>query len=160
MASGTHSIANAQGTAASDQFASVAWSRWSRCESSFSLLFVPAVPGVFAVAEEITATSDAAEFGCRRMLAVLQVGKTDDLARGLSRLFAPGSSLRDRLAHSRCYIRYAVVPDAEQRDAVAAALSRWLAAGTAEPAPLPAPLRVSAPPAPPTARKPEFPSGF
>ena len=30
------------------------WSRWFRCESHHSLLFVPSQPGVFAVAEEIT----------------------------------------------------------------------------------------------------------
>ena len=29
------------------------WSRWFRCESHHSLLFVPSKPGVFAVAEEI-----------------------------------------------------------------------------------------------------------
>jgi hypothetical protein len=30
------------------------WSRWFRCESLHSLLFVPSKPGVFALAEEIT----------------------------------------------------------------------------------------------------------
>jgi hypothetical protein len=30
------------------------WSRWFRCESLHSLLFVPSQPGVFALAEEIT----------------------------------------------------------------------------------------------------------
>jgi hypothetical protein len=34
------------------------WSRWFRCESPHSLLFVPSKPGVFAVAEEITNLSD------------------------------------------------------------------------------------------------------
>ena len=29
------------------------WSRWFRCDSQHSLLFVPSKPGVFAVAEEI-----------------------------------------------------------------------------------------------------------
>src|SRR6202051_1119518 len=29
------------------------WSRWFRCESHHSLLFVPSKPGVFALAEEI-----------------------------------------------------------------------------------------------------------
>jgi len=32
----------------------LSWSRWFRCESHHSLLFVPSKPGVFAVAEEIT----------------------------------------------------------------------------------------------------------
>jgi hypothetical protein len=35
------------------------WSRWFRCESPHSLLFVPSKPGVFAVAEEIMGLSDA-----------------------------------------------------------------------------------------------------
>src|SRR5579863_3827575 len=30
------------------------WSRWFRCESHHSLLFVPSKPGIFALAEEIT----------------------------------------------------------------------------------------------------------
>src|SRR3977135_1575344 len=34
------------------------WSRWFRCESPHSLLFVPSKPGVFAVAEEIMNLSD------------------------------------------------------------------------------------------------------
>jgi hypothetical protein len=34
------------------------WSRWFRCESPHSLLFVPSKPGVFAVAEEIMHLSD------------------------------------------------------------------------------------------------------
>jgi hypothetical protein len=32
----------------------LSWSRWFRCESHHSLLFVPSKPGVFALAEEIT----------------------------------------------------------------------------------------------------------
>ncbi len=35
------------------------WSRWFRCESPHSLLFVPSKPGVFAVAEEIMDLGDA-----------------------------------------------------------------------------------------------------
>ena len=37
------------------------WSRWFRCESHHSLLFVPSKPGVFAIAEEILdfGTTDA-----------------------------------------------------------------------------------------------------
>jgi hypothetical protein len=34
------------------------WSRWFRCESHHSLLFVPSKPGVFALAEEIMHLSD------------------------------------------------------------------------------------------------------
>jgi hypothetical protein len=35
------------------------WSRWFRCESHHSLLFVPSKPGVFALAEEIMPLGDA-----------------------------------------------------------------------------------------------------
>jgi hypothetical protein len=35
------------------------WSRWFRCESHHSLLFVPSKPGVFALAEEIMGLGDA-----------------------------------------------------------------------------------------------------
>jgi len=37
------------------------WSRWFRCESHHSLLFVPSKPGVFALAEEITHVATAAK---------------------------------------------------------------------------------------------------
>jgi hypothetical protein len=37
------------------------WSRWFRCESIHSLLFVPSKPGVFALAEEISSTHVAAD---------------------------------------------------------------------------------------------------
>jgi hypothetical protein len=37
------------------------WSRWFRCESPHSLLFVPSKPGVFALAEEIMEVGTAAE---------------------------------------------------------------------------------------------------
>ncbi len=37
------------------------WSRWFRCESHHSLLFVPSKPGVFALAEEITHVAAAAK---------------------------------------------------------------------------------------------------
>ena len=36
------------------------WSRWLRCESHHSLLFVPSKPGVFALAEEIPPVATAA----------------------------------------------------------------------------------------------------
>src|ERR1700675_3338240 len=40
------------------------WSRWFRCESVHSLLFVPSKPGVFALAEEISPTNVAADAAC------------------------------------------------------------------------------------------------
>jgi hypothetical protein len=99
------------------------WSRWFRCESSFGLLLVPAQPGVFALAEEIV--QPAGRYS-RRMLAVFEVEETEDLARALSRLYAASSPWRQRLADGRCYLRYAVAPDAEERRGAAAALKNWL----------------------------------
>ena len=62
----------------------------------------------------------------RRMLAVFEVEEADDLARTLSRLFAQASPWRQRLAEGRCFLRYAVAPDAEQRHSASTALKNWL----------------------------------
>jgi hypothetical protein len=109
--------------------ARVQWSKWSACESSFSLLLVPQQPGVFALAEEIVPAGGGAAQS-KRMLAILEVGAADDLARSLSRLFAAESIYHQRLSAARCYVRYAVVPEAGERQAVAAALEQWLTAQT------------------------------
>ncbi len=103
-----------------------AWSAWSRCESSFSLLLVPARPGVFALAEEVFETG--ASGSRRRMLALFHVAEAADLARATSRLFAADHPLRQRLVAARCFLRYAVLPEAAQRRAVALALEQWLSA--------------------------------
>ena len=133
--------------------AQVKWSKWSACESSFSLLLVPQRPGVFALAEEIVPAGEGvAEGMSKRMLAVLEVGAADDLARSLSRLFAADSIYHQRLSAARCYVRYAVIADAGERQAVAAAMQQWLAAQSealegpaAPPAPAPQPNTDLAP---------------
>ena len=99
------------------------WSRWFRCESSFGLLLVPNQPGVFALAEEVVSAPNG-----RRMLAVLAVDESDDLALSLSRMFAVGSPWREKLAEGKCYARYAVAPGLADRRAAADALKQWLAA--------------------------------
>ena len=101
------------------------WSRWSRCESSFNLLLTPHQPGIFALAEEVL---DATVSGGKRMLAVLEIAAADDLARTLSNLFAPASALRERLLSGSCFIRYAVVTDAMQRDLIVGQLQQWVSA--------------------------------
>jgi hypothetical protein len=106
-----------------EQFMEMNWSRWFRCESSFGLLLVPAQPGIFALAEEIV--QPAGPYA-RRMLAVFEVEEADDLARTLSRLFSQTSPWRQRLAEGRCFLRYAVAPDAEQRRSASTALKNWL----------------------------------
>ncbi|HLJ89055.1 MAG TPA: hypothetical protein VKZ53_19700 [Candidatus Angelobacter sp.] len=99
------------------------WSRWFRCESSFGLLLVPRQPGIFALAEEVI---QPAAPGARRMLAVFEVNEAEDLARALSHLFAPSSPWRNRLADARCYLRYAIVQNPQDRIASAAKLRKWL----------------------------------
>ena len=98
------------------------WSRWFRCESSFGLLLVPNQPGVYALAEEMVPPAS----GSRRSLAVFEIGEADDLSRALSRLFAPSSQWYQRLNQSACYVRYAVVPDGDERRQATVALKDWL----------------------------------
>lgn len=106
----------------------IEWSGWSLCESSFSLLLVPHRPGVFALAEEVMAggtPNDAA----RRMLALFSVADADDLGCSLSGLFSSSSPWRERLERSRCYVRYAVIPNKIERQTVRFALEAWMNAG-------------------------------
>lgn len=102
------------------------WSRWARLESSFSLLLVPAQPGVFVLAEEVVSPGESAALGDRRMLAVFQVSATPDLAYAVNRLFAPASPLRPRLIEGRCFLRFAVVSDPARRQAACRALQASL----------------------------------
>jgi hypothetical protein len=117
------------------------WSRWFRCESSFSVLLVPAKPGIFALGEEMvpptagnveTASpafdlADGQErVASKRMLALFEISETDDLGMALGRLFLPNNQFRERLASGRCFARYAVIEDAAQRSAVCASFRRWM----------------------------------
>jgi len=98
------------------------WSRWFRCESPHSLLYVPSKPGVFALAEEITSGGDTA----KRMLAVLQFGEDDDMAFVLDRMFSRQNPMRARLASGRCFVRFVVIEDGAHRRSIATALNQWL----------------------------------
>jgi|SRR5215469_4234527 len=100
------------------------WSRWFRCESSFSMTLVPSLPGLYALAEEVIAPGELGDG--RRMLAVLEIAESDDLAMTLARLFAPSSPRRDCLASGRCFVRYARVGSASERRAACASLQQWL----------------------------------
>jgi hypothetical protein len=103
------------------------WSRWFRCESSFSLLLLPSEPGLFALAEEILPPGETVATGGKRMLAVLQVSEADDLGFAMGRLFSPGHPLRKRFSEGRCFARYVIISDDQQRRTAAAALQRWIA---------------------------------
>lgn len=131
------------------------WSRWFRCESSFSVLLVPAKPGIFALGEEIVRTASEydpqqrVEQGfqpCidatnnkkwasapevrnppgKRMLALFRISETDDLGVALGRMFLPGNPLLRKLNSGRCFARYAVIEDATQRSAAHRVFQRWM----------------------------------
>ncbi len=112
------------------------WSRWVRCQSSFSLVLAPAQPGVFALAEEVVAPGESAQIGHKRMLAVFHVDQADDLGRALGGLFGSASPWRERLAAGCCFLRFAVAEDPAERHAACSALQRWLAASTDGAAPI------------------------
>jgi hypothetical protein len=98
------------------------WSKWFRCDSSFSVLLTPAKPGIFALGEEITSLVD----GNKRMLAVFQISETDDLGMTLGRLFLPGNPLRERLSYGSCFARYTVIEDATQRATANKIFQSWI----------------------------------
>jgi len=129
------------------------WTSWFRCESSFSVLLAPAKPGIFALGEEIIppAPADlAATEGeitkvmgprasspaelidghnrpvSKRMLALFQISEADDLGMALGRLFLPGNPLRERLTAGRCFARYAMVEDPDQRRIATEVFQRWM----------------------------------
>jgi hypothetical protein len=134
----------------------LSWSRWFRCESHHSLLFVPSKPGVFAVAEEImdlgsnveerrfsaassglsiaalAAATTAPEAESRkpeagkRMLAVTQFFEDDDMAFVLDRMLSRQNPMSSRLASGRYFVRFVVVEDQTQRRSICSALNQWI----------------------------------
>ena len=116
------------------------WSRWFRCQSSIDVLLVPAKAGIFALAEEVGSPLDAvelrapspAEFSERsqaiskRLLALFHLGQTDDLGMALGRLFLPGNPLREKLEPGKCFVRYAVIEDSDERAAAYDVFQRWM----------------------------------
>lgn len=116
------------------------WSRWFRCESHHSLLFVPSKPGVFAVAEEIIDLDTAhVETGAiaqsvgrkpeaepRRMLAVTQFFEDDDMAFVLDRMLSTQNPMRARLVSGRYFVRFVVIEDQSQRRTICNALNQWM----------------------------------
>jgi hypothetical protein len=114
------------------------WSRWFRCESQHSLLFVPSKPGVFALAEEITpvgedayarpavhSSADAVSEP-RHMLAVTQFFEADDMAFVLDRMLSRYNPMRGRLESGRHFIRFVIIEDEPQRRGIYTALNQWI----------------------------------
>jgi hypothetical protein len=102
------------------------WSKWFRCEDSFSLILVPSRPGLFALGEEVIAPGEHAATGGKRMLALFQISEADDLAGALGRLFLSGNPERERLLGGSCFARYTVIEDPAQRRSARVAFERWL----------------------------------
>lgn len=125
----THGIATARQPVGVPilEHAELEWSKWFRCETSFNLMLVPQRPGIYAIAEEVRGAGAATGAG-KRILTVHQFAAEDDLARALGRLFTPASPFYERVIAGRCFLRYAVAEDAEQRASALAALQSWLAA--------------------------------
>jgi len=106
------------------------WSQWFRCDDSFSLLFAPCKPGLFALGEEVIPPGDLAVGEGKRMLALFQISEANDLGMALGRLFLSGNPARERLASGHCFARYVVVEDPTQRRTALTALQRWMATST------------------------------
>ena len=98
------------------------WSRWFRCDSSFSVLLAPAKPGIFALAEEIAPAVESN----KRMLALFDIKETDDIGMALGRLFLPGNPLREKLEIGKCFARYAVIEDSTERSTAYKVFERWV----------------------------------
>src|SRR5262249_33063847 len=113
--------------------------RWFRCESSFSVLLVPAKAGIFALAEEVAAPGRDS----KRILAVFEIQETGDIGIALGRLFLPGSPLREKLESGNCFARYAVIENAEERAAAYRSFHRWIE-DSAKPDPYPTDISVRA----------------
>src|ERR1039458_6911167 len=102
------------------------WSKWFRCQDSFSFVFAPCKPGLFALGEEVIAPGELAVGEGKRMLALFQISEANDLGMALGRLFLPGNPARERFASGRCFARYVVIEDPTQRRIAHAALQRWM----------------------------------
>jgi hypothetical protein len=106
------------------------WSNWFRCQDSFSLVLAPCKPGIFALGEEVIAPGELAVGEGKRMLALFQISEADDVGMALGRLFLSGSPVRERFAGGRCFARYVVIEDANQRRTALTALQRWMASSS------------------------------
>jgi hypothetical protein len=90
-----------------------------------------------SAAEEIIDGNQRAEC-VRRMLAVLQFSEDDDMAYILDRMFTRVNPMRSRLASGRCFLRFVVIEDQDQRRSICAALNQWLVSSAEKASGLPA----------------------
>jgi hypothetical protein len=64
------------------------------------------------------------------MLAVLQFSEDDDMAFTLDRMFTLINPMRARLSSGRCFLRFVVIEDQDQRRNICNALNQWLLTST------------------------------
>jgi hypothetical protein len=62
----------------------------------------------------------------KRMLAVLQFSEDDDMAFTLDRMFTRINPMRARLSSGRCFLRFVVIADQDQRRSICSALNQWM----------------------------------
>lgn len=103
------------------------WSRWFPCLGTSDLNLVPSLPGILAIAEEVIAPGETAMAGGKRMLAVLKVTASEDLAIAVTRLLAPQNLNKYGVTGDKLFVRYTVVQDHAQRRAAETVFQRWLA---------------------------------
>jgi hypothetical protein len=79
----------------------------------------------------------------RRMLAVLQFSEDDDMAFTLDRMFTQINPMRARLSSGRCFLRFVVIEDENQRRSICSALNQWLLNSAEKASGLPADFQSS-----------------
>ena len=102
-----------------------------------SLPLVGAAPQRFDSAPQTDAAS-AAEVPGRRMLAVLQFSEDDDMAFTLDRMFTLINPMRARLSSGKCFLRFVVIEDQDQRRSICSALNQWMLSSAEKASGLPA----------------------
>jgi hypothetical protein len=80
----------------------------------------------------------AAEGTARRILAVLQFSEDDDMAFTLDRMLTRINPMRARLASGRCFVRFVVLQDQDQRRSICSALNQWMISSAEKASGLPA----------------------
>jgi len=96
-----------------------------------------------AVMSPRNSPASAAEVPQRRMLAVLQFSEDDDMAFTLDRMFTCVNPMRARLASGRCFLRFVVIQDGNQRRSICNALNQWLINSAEKASGLPADFQSS-----------------
>ena len=74
----------------------------------------------------------------KRMLAVLQFSEDDDMAFTLDRMFTLINPMRARLASGKCFLRFVVIEDQDQRRSICSALNQWMHSSAEKASGLPA----------------------